>query len=98
MKLATEEPRMIVSGQLNDLDKLLVARRPTENQPALLERFAKRRIEFITMPVPLADFFRTFIYFPSERTFSQQARPRAHTHCASELLHANQIAPFESDR
>src|ERR1700752_3091323 len=97
MELTAEEPWMLVAGQLDDLDETLVSRRAAEHQPAFFQSLTKCRIEFVTMPVGLADLFRAAIYLTRERTFLKMTRPGAQTHRATHFFHIDQIAKLKDD-
>src|SRR5208283_619057 len=72
VKLATQEPRMV--GCLNDLHVILVGR-PTGNfQSGRRQNLLVFAIEFVTVPVPLADL-QLSVSLVCERSRLQLARP-----------------------
>src|SRR6266850_3936503 len=91
MKLAREEPRMIIAREFDNFDKLLIGRNAAEHQTALLQLFAKGRIEFVSMTVTLADLRGAAVNFAGERILGQLARPGAQAHCSTQLLDVNQV-------
>src|ERR1019366_9331509 len=94
MELAAEEPGMI--GDFADLHVGSVGRLAGDTKSRGLQRFLVLAVEFEAVAVTLADLARS-VSLPGEAAFGQDARPRAQTHGAAELVDTFQFAEFEDD-
>src|SRR5208337_210770 len=89
MKLAADEVRVI--GQLDHLDISSVRCGPGNPQARSRERVFVFAVEFITVPVALADL-KLAIDPVRQGSRLDFARPRAQPHGAAQLFHATQLA------
>src|SRR5580704_11536760 len=91
MKLASDKMRMV--RKLDDLHISSIRRRPRYSQPACRQSFLILAVEFVTMPVPLADL-KLAINPMRQSSRLKLASPRAQPHGAAKFLHAPQLAQF----
>src|SRR5580698_315366 len=91
MELAADKMRMV--GQLHHLHVSSIGGRTGDAQSRRRQRPFILAVEFITMPVALADFGRP-INPVRQRVWLDLARPRAKTHRAAKLFNAAQFAQF----
>src|SRR5580704_2757151 len=91
MELAPDKMRMV--RKFDDLHISSIRRRPRYSQPACRQSFLILAIEFVTMPVPLADL-KLAINLMRQSSRLNLASPRAQPHGAAKFLHAPQLAQF----
>src|ERR1017187_2632834 len=95
MELAAQEIRM--SRQLDNLYISRVRGGAADGQPAAREQRLVFTIEFIPVPMPLADLRRSTVSLRRERVLLQDASPRAQSHRAAHLFHTKQLAQLVND-
>src|SRR6185503_20098167 len=96
MKLTPKEPRMIFASEFDYFHKLTIGRHAAEDQSGPFQGFAKLRIKFETMAVPLADFFGT-INILRQRALRKIAGPGTQPHRSTEVLNVNEISELENN-
>src|SRR5436190_5239855 len=97
MELARYKIRMRLARQLNHFHKFPIRRYAAKNEAFFFQDLAKSWVEFITVPMSLADLFGSIIYTPGERTFFQRTLPVAQTHRAAVFADIDEIAKFENN-
>src|ERR1700677_1896613 len=91
MKLASDEMRMI--RKLDNLHISSIRRRPRNPQPASRQSFLILTVEFVTMPVTLANLKLPVDLVRQSSRFNF-ASPSTEPHCATKLLDSAQLAQF----
>src|SRR5215813_2796429 len=91
MELAAQEPRVI--GRLHDFNVVFVGSAASDAKPRRDQDFLVVAIEFVAMPMPLADF-ELAVSFSGEGAGLELARPSTQTHGAAHFVNAKQFTEF----